>query len=72
MTVKRTREEERDDPELQNEYNQTFLNVPQLLGWWLTVKKGGREILLTTKIIKIKIKNSKQKEVIIKQKGLTK
>jgi len=32
MTVKRTREEERDDPELQNEYNQTFLNVPQLLG----------------------------------------
>jgi hypothetical protein len=24
MTVERTREEERDDPELQNEYNQTF------------------------------------------------
>jgi hypothetical protein len=32
MTVERTREEERDDPELQNECNQTFLNVPQLLG----------------------------------------
>jgi hypothetical protein len=24
MTVERTREEERDKPELQNEYNQTF------------------------------------------------
>jgi hypothetical protein len=46
MTEERTEEEGGDDPELQNEYNLTFLNIPQLLGWWLTVKKGGIEILL--------------------------
>jgi hypothetical protein len=31
MTEERKEEEGRDDPELQNEYNLTFLNVPQHL-----------------------------------------
>jgi hypothetical protein len=43
-----------------------FLIDDQLL------KKGGIEIYLINKFIKIKTKNSKQKEVIIKQKELQK
>jgi hypothetical protein len=43
MAVERTREEERDDPEFQNEYDQTFLKSRSSF-----------------------IKNSKQKEAIIR------
>ena len=35
MTVERTREEERDDPELQNEYDQTFLKCSST-SWLMT------------------------------------
>jgi hypothetical protein len=41
MTVERPREEERDDPELQNEYDQTFLKCSST-SWLMTnCKKKG-------------------------------
>jgi hypothetical protein len=61
MTEEWTREEEIDDPELQNKYNQTFLKCSST-SWLMTVKKEEYKFYLIEKFIKIN-KSIRQKTV---------